>query len=207
MNDSGLRDRKKQQTRAALTEAALRLVDERGLDAVTVEDISAAADVSPRTFFNYFATKDEALIGDHTADDAAMRARFLAADPSLSVIEALLLAAEPVVAAIEQDREIWRRRIRVMTDNPQLVAGMMTRSARSEHDLIVAIASRVGVAPESGWPLLAAFVTGAAVRSALLTWAKTDSPRTFADHVHEAFGALAAGLPDPSKPDPSKDVR
>ena len=198
MTDRGLRDRKKQQTRAALIEAALRLVDERGLDNVTVEDISAAADVSPRTFFNYFPTKDEALIGDHTTDDELMRSRFLSADPALSVIEALLFAAEPVVGAIEQDREIWRRRIRVMTNNPQLVAGMMTRSAHSERELIVAIASRAGLEPDSGWPLLAAFVTGAAFRSALLTWAKTDSPRTFADHVNDAFGALAAGLPDPS---------
>lgn len=199
MTDSGLRDRKKQQTKAALTEAALRLVDERGLENVTVEDISAAADVSPRTFFNYFATKDEALIGDHTANDQQMRERILGADPALSVLQALRLAAEPVVEQIQQDREIWCRRIRVMTDNPQLVAGLMTRSAHSEHDLIVAIAERAGVAPDSGWPLLAATVTGAAFRAALLTWAKdSGAGRTFAEHVHEAFGALAAGMPDPS---------
>jgi AcrR family transcriptional regulator len=197
VTDLGLRDRKKQQTRAALTEAALRLVDERGLDAVTVEDISAAADVSPRTFFNYFATKDEALIGDHTADDDAMRARFLAADAGLSVLEAIQVAAEPVVAGIEREREIWRRRIRVMTDNPQLVAGLMVRSAHSERDLIDAIARRAGVAPDSGWPALAAAVIGAGFRSALLSWAKTASGRTFADHLHEAFGAIAAGMPDP----------
>ncbi|MFG1602688.1 TetR/AcrR family transcriptional regulator [Actinoplanes sp. NPDC049265] len=198
MTDLGLRDRKKQQTRAALTEAALRLVDERGLDAVTVEDISAAADVSPRTFFNYFATKDEALIGDHTADDDVMRERFLAVEPALSVFEAIQVAAEPVIDAIDRERELWRRRIRVMTANPELVAGLMVRSARSERELIEAIGRRAGVAPDSGWPVLAAGVIGAVFRSALLSWAKSDG-RTFADHVHEAFGAIAAGMPDPIK--------
>src|ERR1700684_3472572 len=58
---AGLRERKKLATRQALGAAAMRLAVERGLENVFVEDIAAAADVSPRTFNNYFASKYEAI--------------------------------------------------------------------------------------------------------------------------------------------------
>ena len=80
----GLRERKKQQTRRAIHEAAYRLVDEHGLDGTTIDQICDAADVSSRTFFNYFPSKMAAALGipEEPVDDDAV-ARFRAASGSL----------------------------------------------------------------------------------------------------------------------------
>jgi AcrR family transcriptional regulator len=194
----GRRDRKKQQTRAALVAAALRLVDARGLERVTVEEISEAADVSPRTFFNYFASKDEAIIGDPLADDADTRERLASVPPDVPVIEALLHALAPAIAQIQADREIWFIRMRVIENNPLLLPALHARGAIAEREFIAAITERVGAAPDSGYPQVAAAVIGAAFRAALLRWAACDAARPLSEFVHEAFGMVAAGLAVPT---------
>ena len=120
------------ETRTALVGAALRLVDERGLAAVTVEEISEAADVSTRTFFNYFATKDEAIIGDALIEPRDMRERLAAVPPEIPVIGAVLLALEPAIARIQADQEQWFVRLRVIEKNPALLPALLARGADAE---------------------------------------------------------------------------
>jgi AcrR family transcriptional regulator len=90
VQELGRRERKKLATRRALEESAMRLFTEKGFDGTTVEEIADAADVSARTFFRYFATKDEVLFGDHEPRLQAMR----------EVLEARP-ADEPVMASLE----------------------------------------------------------------------------------------------------------
>jgi AcrR family transcriptional regulator len=80
----GLRERKKLQTRTAIHEAALHLIDEQGLEATTIEQICHAADVSTRTFFNYYPSKAAAALQiAGTNIDPEMRERFRAAEGGL----------------------------------------------------------------------------------------------------------------------------
>ena len=103
MNETtGLRERKKAETRTAISQAVLRLALERGLDAVTADDIAAAANVSVRTFHNYFGTKEEALV-------AAWRSEFQVHVDALRDRP----ADEPILASLEHvfsRHRIQRRR-------------------------------------------------------------------------------------------------
>ncbi|MGK5521404.1 TetR family transcriptional regulator [Micromonospora sp. URMC 107] len=195
---SGRRDRKKRQTRAALTEAALRLVAERGLAQVTVEEISEAADVSPRTFFNYFACKDDALVGDQGVA-ARLVARLAAVPPEVPVLAALRTALDEVIDEVRAERELWCLRMDVVTRNPALLPRLLAGNAETERAIVEVVAARVGVGPGHAYPALVTAVTGAALRHAMTRWAAHPDRPDLADLVDEAFAALAAGLPQPDR--------
>jgi AcrR family transcriptional regulator len=193
----GRRDRKKQQTRVALMNAAVRLVDERGLDRVTVEDISEAADVSPRTFFNYFATKDDAILGDPLDNSADLRERLLAVPAGMPLLPAMIVVLTPAMEQIQADRDLWLRRMRVIKHNSSLLTALFARSAQAEAESVTAVAARVGLPREHLFPQLAATLIGAAFRTAMIRWATTDDDRDFSAYVREAFAILAVGLTEP----------
>jgi len=193
---AGLRERKKRATRGALHEAALRLVAERGLDGVSVDDIAARADVSPRTFFNYFSSKDDAVVGLDPFMPQQQAEAFLGRPVAESPVRALRGMAREQAAEMAADPELWPLRLRVIETHPALLARLATGFGESERVLAAAIAQRTGTRVDVDvYPTLLAAVGGAAMRTALHRWHATDFTASLPDLVDEAWDALEAGLP------------
>ncbi|MBP2336245.1 TetR/AcrR family transcriptional regulator [Saccharothrix coeruleofusca] len=201
MPGEGLRDRKKRRTRAALARAAVLLAAERGLDHVTVDDISAAAGVSPRTFFNYFAGKEEAVIGPDP-DAAARIAARIAAQPedrSAAVVVRDTLLAE-IADELADDPELCLLRIKVVHQHPALLTRLFAAGEETEQHMVAAVAARCGLSPHDIYPHLLAAAAGAAFRVAMTRWASPEGrrdPARLAELFIEAMDLVAAGLADP----------
>ena len=200
----GRRERKKQATRAALSDAAVRLSLEHGVEHVTVEQISDDADVSVRTFFNYFSSKEEAVVAGDAARGEVLIESFRARPASESVLTALRSAVLDHVDVVVADGR--REELQMMRRSPSLLPHQLAAYAGRERALAVAIAERVGdqVTDEPDgdartglYPALVAATTMAGVRVAMQRW--TDGPRDVAALravVGEVFDGLAQGLDD-----------
>ena len=118
----GLRERKRRETRAAIERAAISLVDELGYDNVTVALISERAVVSQGTFFNYFATKDAAIVGlgPVDLDAAAIHAAYDRLAPSTPYRATLTLFLR-VVRELDWTSEIAAMRMQVVVRTPSLM--------------------------------------------------------------------------------------
>jgi AcrR family transcriptional regulator len=166
---SGLRERKKLATRLALHEAALRLVAERGLDSVSADDIAARADVSPRTFFNYFPTKEAAILSwDEAASDRAREA--VVARPPEEDPYTAVSAVLADVLGLEAAGEVWRRHVLLVRELPELLARSHLVRGQMEEALAAGVAERIGQEPEDLVPLVVATTVLAASRVAIRSW-------------------------------------
>jgi len=195
---TGLRERKKLATRTALHESALRLVAERGLDAVSIDDIADRADVSPRTFFNYFAAKDDAVLGLDPDSSARQVSAFLARPADETPVQALRAVAHAQAEEMALDTELWPLRLKVIESTPALLARLAAVFGEGERVLAEAIAQRTGTrAGADAFPTLLAGVNGVAMRTALHRWFASDFTAALPDLVDEAWDLMTAGLPAP----------
>ncbi|MEU4672061.1 TetR family transcriptional regulator [Amycolatopsis sp. NPDC023774] len=201
MSSPGLRERKKLETHRILTAAAVRLVGERGLDQVTVEDIAAEAGVSARTFFNYFASKEDSVVishADHTERSLRMVERLTALPPSLGTLEALLASVREELAEIDENRDEWLTRIRIIKENPGLTLRAMSLNSDAVEPTIAAIAKRTGTDQTKDlYPSLLLSAFGSALNASLMLWRDLGGSRPLLDLVDEAVATLAAGFTDP----------
>ncbi len=199
----GLRERKKQETRTALSWAAIRLTVERGLENVRVEDIAAAAGVAPRTFNNYFSSKGEAIAARHL-DRARLIAQELrrrpASEPLWEAIKASVLTQLALGESYGtgQPDQQWQTGIRLMISEPSLQGEMLKADAIAEDELAGAIAERTGTdVARDLYPRLVAGAAGAAIRVAMDHYLRSDPPVPIRPLIEDALGRLAAGLPEP----------
>ena len=187
----GRRERKKLATRQALQDAALRLVAERGLDQVTVEDISEAADVATRTFFNYFSSKEEALLGKAPRNAAAVH-RLVAERPAgESPLEAVCQVLRTMILGLAERREESLLRQQVIERHPGLLARQLGVYASFERGLAAAVAERLGPdRADPSYARLVAAVAVAAARSAVSSWRADQGRRPLAELADAAFAQL-----------------
>lgn len=188
----GLRERKKRATRQALGEAALRLAAERGLEHLTVEEISDAAGVSARTFFNYFPGKEDAIIGDPPLITAPGDGAPLLRDGE-SVLDGLHRVVRAAAAGTASRRDEVRLRRQLVERYPALVPHMYARVAGFERSLASAVAAHSGAGPGDAYPQLMAAVAVTAMRVAMYRWCTDHGDRTLEHHLDEMFGLLKAG--------------
>lgn len=186
-----LRERKKQETRAAIRHAALDLAIEHGLDQLTVDMIAERVNISRRTFFNYFASKDDALIVD--VDGVVQKfAPLLAQRPTdenvLHSFRVVLVENDPF-ALIGADRARAKARQALAAKNPELLARQLAAEAQVTQELAELIATRTHAGPQSIAPLALAGVANALVRTAVRRWA-VDEGSDLTVLIDQAFAAL-----------------
>jgi AcrR family transcriptional regulator len=147
LGEPGRRERKKAELRRGLQSAALRLAAEHGYEHLTAEAIAEACDVSTRTFFNYFSSKDEALLGPVLDHRRELRAAFDARPASESAIESLRAASIALAGDLLADQDEWQTRRRVLHENPVLLPRAHAAFAELERTLTDAVALRLGLDP------------------------------------------------------------
>jgi AcrR family transcriptional regulator len=193
----GLRERKKARTREALQEAAMGLFTRQGFDGTTVEEIADACEVSPRTFFRYFPTKEDVLFADaDTRRDCLLAV--LADQPADTPTFAALQAAMNALAAnYRNDRAALVARFEVVQESPQLQAYKAQHQHGWEAAVVDALERRTAVhgnlVAREELQLLTAVAT-AAMRVSLDVWvAEPDGPDLDV-LLARAFAQLASGF-------------
>jgi AcrR family transcriptional regulator len=188
----GLRERKRQQTRERLTRAAMALFLERGFEATTLDDIAAAADISRRSFFHYFDSKEDVVFAWHEEITAALVAEIAVRPASESMLGAAENAIAAMVRQIEPGETIAMARLK--RDNPALQARDQVKYEQLERALAEALARRAGHKAEKLGARLVAMIATGAMRIGGELWATEGAREKPEALVKRTFAAIRAIL-------------
>lgn len=196
---TGLRERKKEKTRDALVASATRQFARRGFDRVTVEDIAESCDVSPRTFFRYFASKEDVLFADSDAR-CALLVQALAEQPAaLSSLQALEAAVRVLVSGYAEQHDLVRARHHIVTTTPSLQTRATERQQGWETSIFQELRSSGRARDLNDFDLrLLVADTITALRVAVEAWVAGDDFQDLGELLDHAFTRLHVGLDSPS---------
>ncbi len=194
---ASLTERRKAATRMEIARAAAGLFVSRGLKATRAEDIAQAAGIAPRTFYRYFATKEELVLGPLQNGLKDFVAMFTKRPRSESVIASVRGAIMDLASNYEHDLDNDRQRAALVRATPSLQQRQNERHAAFENAMVPLIAERLEVDPASDIrPALIAGCAVAAVRAATTQWLLSDSDRPLMPIVEEALSMLTKAFDD-----------
>ncbi len=189
----GLRERKKLKTRRTIQREAVRLFAEQGYDATSIDQIAAAAEVSPRTFFRYFPTKEDVVVTDDYDPMLAVALRARPADEPIldAVRHAVRDSANQTLTA---DRDELLVRARLTYTVPALRARSMEEQLRSQDAVAALIAERTGRAPDDLEVNCAAAMIVSIAAVVVRHWVDHDGIDDLAKLFDRHLSTLSSGL-------------
>jgi mycofactocin system transcriptional regulator len=182
------------EARARVEQAALDLFALKGFEAVIIDDIAAAAGISRRTFFRYFATKADAVWGNFAAHTTRLERLLADTDPGQPVLASVCAAYIEVNDYAAGELPLLRERMQLILTEPALLAHSQLRYADVDRVVAEHVARRTGTSPAALVPRLVAVSTRAAATTAFELWL-ADGRTPLAQQLRESFAQLTAGFP------------
>lgn len=184
----GLRERKQAETKAKIERIALRAFSEHGYEAVSVESICEQAEVSQRTFFNYYGSKENVVLGDRLPSVTDERLAAFSAEADPDVLDAMLVLASEAARSTTSDSEIRSLRQEILVANPHLMRAVFTKMEGLQRTVLTALIGRIardrGVAVDDRAVVddarMMVAITGATIRFATEDWSERTPPANLA---------------------------
>jgi len=188
MTVAGLRERKKQKTKAAIQRAALRLFKKRGYEETTIEEIAAAAEISPSTFFNYFPTKEDVVLFDEY--DPMLFPMLTDAPAGETLRQSIHRVLDAFAVIVEQDREDILERSRLVLEVPELRARIWEELEKARELFAAVISARTGRdAADFEVQVVAMTLIGIAFQASL-EWVRVDGEGKLSDLFLRAMNVV-----------------
>jgi AcrR family transcriptional regulator len=187
----GLRERKKQKTRESIQRTALRLFEKQGYEETTIEQIAAAAEISPSTFFNYFPTKEDVVLYD--AYDPMAIQLFLQRPKDEPLNVGLRRVLKELAVTFQRDERMILARGRLFLEVPELRARIWDEVERTQVLLAQMLAERTGRRPDDFELRVTVRVVTSAVFEATIEWMRSNGRHGLVELVNRSLDVVESG--------------